>query len=291
LWLRQKVAGVWQAWVAQAPSLGNLDTRFVNVTGDTMSGGLTLSGSSGVTAGGAVIAGNAGTTGGYYFGNTGTKSLTYDGSGFILAGGPAYINTGALTVGNAGTTGTYYFGNTVTKYLQFDGTNFLLSGGPLTVGGTLTSSNTTINFDMAAVWGKVMVPTSSSIANGAVLFGKFGGGAAGTITYGASQNTVAYNTSSDGRLKEDLKSFDAGNIVDDTVVYDFAWKDTAERSYGVIAQQAIDVYPAAVTYIESSDWYGIDYSKYVPVLLQELKALRARVADLEGRLDMKPQPA
>jgi hypothetical protein len=56
----------------------------------------------------------------------------------------------------------------------------------------------------------------------------------------------------------------------------------------VLGQQAIDVYPAAVTYREEDDWYGVDYSKYVPVLLQELKALRARVAELEGRATVKP---
>jgi hypothetical protein len=39
------------------------------------------------------------------------------------------------------------------------------------------------------------------------------------------------------------------------------------------------------------DWWGVDYSKYVPVLLQELKALRTRVRDLEGRLELKPRPA
>jgi hypothetical protein len=92
--------------------------------------------------------------------------------------------------------------------------------------------------------------------------------------------TTSYATSSDDRLKEDLKSFDAGNIVDDTKVYDFKWKSTGERAYGVIAQQAIEVYPTAV--VNTDDQWAIDYSKYVPVLLQELKALRARVAALEG---------
>ena len=56
----------------------------------------------------------------------------------------------------------------------------------------------------------------------------------------------------------------------------------------MIAQQAIEVYPAAVTHTEQNDWWGVDYSKYVPVLLQELKALRARVAALEGGVDIKP---
>jgi len=102
----------------------------------------------------------------------------------------------------------------------------------------------------------------------------------GSITVSAS--ATAFNTASDGRLKEDLQSFDAGSIIDDTEVYDFLWKDAGERSYGIVAQQAVEVYPQAIFHDETSDWWGVDYSKYVPVILQELKALRARVAELEG---------
>jgi hypothetical protein len=115
------------------------------------------------------------------------------------------------------------------------------------------------------------------------------GTSVGTIS--VTTTTTAYNTSSDVRLKDDLRALEAaasGNIVDDNNVYDFAWKSTGERSYGVIAQQAQKVYPAAVTYDEMRDWYGIDYSKYVPVILNELKALRTRVAELEGVTGAKP---
>ncbi|HXJ61298.1 MAG TPA: tail fiber domain-containing protein [Verrucomicrobiae bacterium] len=101
---------------------------------------------------------------------------------------------------------------------------------------------------------------------------------------------TAYNTTSDARLKEDLKSFDAGNIIDDTMVYDFKWKDLDERGYGVIAQQAKDVYATPTFYDKEADRWFIDYSKYVPVLLQELKALRARVTELEGKVSAGMQP-
>ena len=47
------------------------------------------------------------------------------------------------------------------------------------------------------------------------------GGIATTAT------TTAYNTASDERLKEDLKSFDAGNIIDDTNVYSSPGKPPA----------------------------------------------------------------
>jgi Chaperone of endosialidase len=98
----------------------------------------------------------------------------------------------------------------------------------------------------------------------------------------------SFNTSSDANLKEDLKSFDAGNIIDDTEVYDFKWKATGERAYGVLGQQAKEVYATPVTYDEKEDRHYVDYSKYVPVLLQELKAVRARLAVLEGRTPDKP---
>jgi hypothetical protein len=113
---------------------------------------------------------------------------------------------------------------------------------------------------------------------------------ANTIVGSINHNgtTTSFTTSSSADLKEDLKTFDAGNIIDGTNVYDFKWKSSQERAYGILAQQAVEVYPAAVTHDEKNDWYGIDYSKYVPVLLQELKALRARVAQLEAGAAGKP---
>jgi hypothetical protein len=148
--------------------------------------------------------------------------------------------------------------------------------------------------------GVVIQPTGTLIASspsqaalfantnidGTLILCQRSGTAVGSIS--VTTTATAYNTSSDERLKEDLKSFDAGNIVDDTNVYDFAWKSTGERSYGVIAQQAQTVYPAAITYNKEQDWYGVDYAKYVPVILQELKALRARVAELEALVNSKP---
>jgi hypothetical protein len=131
----------------------------------------------------------------------------------------------------------------------------------------------------AGIYGITFRPDTDANSN-PCLFANAAGSGVGSITTDATATT--YNTSSDERLKESLETFDAGRIVDDTQVWSFRWKSTGERAYGVSAQQAQQVYPQAVTYMEKEDWYGIDYSKYVPVLLQELKALRARVATLEG---------
>ena len=42
LWVRQKTAGVWSSWVQQAGSTADLDAAYVNVAGDTMTGGLSI---------------------------------------------------------------------------------------------------------------------------------------------------------------------------------------------------------------------------------------------------------
>jgi hypothetical protein len=103
----------------------------------------------------------------------------------------------------------------------------------------------------------------------------------GYIQVGAS--STGYATTSDGRLKDDLQPFDAGPIIDATMVYDFRWKETGERAHGVIAQEAVEVFAEAVTHNEEFDVFGVDYSKFVPLLLQEIKDLRARVAQLEAK--------
>jgi Chaperone of endosialidase len=234
-----------------------------------------------------------------YFGSSGTKSLSYDGTQFQLTGadlytsGIVYANSSVWSVMTA-TTGAYNFGSSGTKNLTFDGTKYIFGGGNGVWCGTGASTAGSI---MAGTGAAGTWPASlHSVDRGAIylttatsgnLYAYFCQGTTGNSVGNISGTTTstAYNTSSSGELKEDLKSFDAGNIIDETKVYDFAWKSTGERAYGVIAQQAVEIYPLAVTHIEDVegvDFWGVDYSKYVPVLLQELKALRARVAQLEG---------
>jgi hypothetical protein len=97
----------------------------------------------------------------------------------------------------------------------------------------------------------------------------------------SSTSTIAYNTSSDMRLKKDLKKFDSDKIVDAINVYDFAWETTGERSIGIVAQEVYEVYPQAITHDEKFDTWFVDYSKFAPLMLQELKSLRERVKQLE----------
>jgi hypothetical protein len=256
------------------------DAKFVDVAGDTMSGALAISAttaSTSATTGALTVAGGVGvggdihakdvfatrsaTNGAYFFGSDGTRYLTNAGAQATFAG--MALNIEATAASTSPTTGAL----TVAGGVGIGGAMWAAAAN-LVRSGTLGSMVDCQNSDAGAA-------SQSSIAF------KRGSSYIGTIS--TTNTATAYNTSSSAELKEDLQSFDAGRIVDDTEVYDFKWKDIDARSYGVIAQQAVEVYPQAITHDEDKDWWGVDYSKYVPVILQELKALRARVAELEGK--------
>ena len=92
-----------------------------------------------------------------------------------------------------------------------------------------------------------------------------------------------YNTSSDERLKENIRDAeDAGDKIDAIKIRQFDWIDGEHQDYGVIAQELLPVAPEAVSkgYTED-DMMGVDYSKLVPTLIKEIQSLRKRVEELE----------
>lgn len=185
---------------------------------------------------------------------------TYTNDQFVIRSN----NTARITVSAGGTTNVYAQLAVGTQYpMPGFGANLLIGYAG---GGTQ--------------YGMAMRPTADSTY--AIVFCNAAGTNIGSISQTASN--IAVNGTSDIRLKTDLRSFDSGAILDRLIVYDFAWKSTGERAHGVAAQEAVKVYPAAITYMEKEDWWGVDNSKFIPLLLQEIKMLRTRVAALEARL-------
>ena len=100
-------------------------------------------------------------------------------------------------------------------------------------------------------------------------------------------NATAFNTTSDYRLKEDYRSFDGLNIINDINVYDFKWKDkngvTGKRAYGVKAHELNSSMPSAVTgEKDATDMQTVDYSKLVPILIKSIQELKAEIETLKG---------
>ena len=193
-------------------------------------------------------------------------------------------------------------------------------------GGTETARCETGLFNIGAavqtIWGgKLFVETAVTNSDAALVLRNSASGSnrttaafvngntqVGSIVTSASATT--YNTSSDYRLKEDVKPVpDAAERVMALRPVNFAWKLSGERTDGFIAHEAQAIVPNAVTgvkdamrmvdvkdektgsivTVEQPDYQSIDHSKLVPLLtaalqeaLTKIDALETRIATLEN---------
>jgi len=123
------------------------------------------------------------------------------------------------------------------------------------------------------------------------------GSVIGSISRVTTTNAVAYNTTSDGRLKENLRDFtDSGRLIDSLKPRVFDWKNSDENGknvVGFVAQEehAADPIFAHIGAVSVGDedsetitkqWQRSD-SALIPILVAELKSVRARLASLESK--------
>jgi hypothetical protein len=105
-------------------------------------------------------------------------------------------------------------------------------------------------------------------------------------TIAITSSTTSYNTSSDYRLKEDLKSINGLEKVSALNVYDFKWKSSDDRMDGFLAHELQEVLPYAVSGIkDGEDMQQVDYSKIVPVLVKAIQELSAENTSLINRIE------
>jgi len=119
-----------------------------------------------------------------------------------------------------------------------------------------------------------------------VLFGN-GGNLIGSIT--SNTTNTQFNTSSDYRLKKDLKDFNALDVLSNIKLYDFAWKLNDSRMYGVMAHELKEILPYAVVgekdeldennNIKSQ---GVDYSLLTPVLAKAIQELNTKFEEYKA---------
>jgi len=145
--------------------------------------------------------------------------------------------------------------------------------------GTTTYGDVGNSFDNG---GGIIVNYSGTGSRVAVEF-KNNNGTIGTITCNGS--ATAYNTSSDYRLKQDLKDFNGLDLVSKLKAYDYEWKSDKTRSYGVIAHELQSVINYAVTGVKDGEqMQGVDYSKIVPVLIKAVQESHTIIKTLEERI-------
>jgi hypothetical protein len=113
------------------------------------------------------------------------------------------------------------------------------------------------------------------------------GNTIGQVVAANSGAGVTYNTTSDYRLKTDLKDFNGIDLVNKIKTYDFAWKSNNSRMHGVMAHELQEVLPYAVTGKKDSVdatgkmiTQGVDYGRITPILVKAIQEQEIKISQL-----------
>jgi hypothetical protein len=88
--------------------------------------------------------------------------------------------------------------------------------------------------------------------------------------------------SSDGRLKQDVAAVENPMaLVEALEGVSFVWSQSGRDDFGVIAQDVREVLPELV-HEDASGYLSVNYSGMVPILIEAVKELSRRVAELEA---------
>ncbi len=114
-------------------------------------------------------------------------------------------------------------------------------------------------------------------------------GVIGSIS-AASATSVAYNTTSDARLKRDFTDYDALALISRLNPVQFKWKDGKDDiQHGFIAQEIYEVLPEAVSVggedPQTEPW-SMDYGKLTGVLTKAIKEQQAQIEALKLEIEL-----
>jgi hypothetical protein len=164
------------------------------------------------------------------------------------------------------------------------------SSGRISVGSSATpSSQFQVHADLQAIGGLFVQNTNGATGGAFIAFLVPAGGAIGSISN--NNTSVAYNTSSDYRLKENVVTdWDATTRLKQLKPSRFNFIADADTTVdGFLAHEVQSIVPEAITGTKDAldadgnpDYQGIDQSKLVPLLVKTIQELEARITALEN---------
>jgi hypothetical protein len=167
----------------------------------------------------------------------------------------------------------------------------ITSGGDLYFGSSSITTATTSIYLEKAGGDIIQVFPYSSGSSVLQYYYRQNGALVGSISYNGA--TVLFNGTSDYRLKEDLKDYNGLEIINKLKTYNFIWKDTNVRDYGVMAHELQQVLPNYVTGEKdalnkdgSISPQAVDYSKVVPVLIKSIQELSADLTSAKQEIEL-----
>ena len=205
-----------------------------------------------------------GVTSGKYYLNIANDTGSYLRSGFSIDLATSAANfTSSVSLGDDLTvSGDAFFGTTSAP------------NGTSSYGGAIVYAGSSILAQLR------LSSSSTGTSNLANFYNNYG--LVGSIS--TLGQATSFNTSSDYRLKEDLKDFNGLEMISNIPVYDYKWKADESRSFGVMAHELQEVLPYAVNgEKDAEEMQAVDYSKIVPLLIKSIQELTAKVEMLESK--------
>jgi hypothetical protein len=220
------------------------------------------------------------------------NNLYFDVTGvlrYISAGvGLAYVQISGSHIWGTAPSGAAGATATVTSGMTLDSLNRLF------IGQNSTGYQNSNSFLLDTFGGFQIASHVTGTASG-TLFAGFGyaGSQIGSVTQNGTTG-VAYNTSSDYRLKDDVQPLlGSGTFIDSLQPRRWTWKSDGSPGAGFIAHELQQVSPMSVTGTKDAVdpatgqpvYQAVEYgsAEVIANMVSELQALRARLAALEAR--------
>jgi hypothetical protein len=230
------------------------------------------------TTAGAVWSHNIENTSNGSFTWSGLTNTSYAGSAIILNSDTATSYTTFHTANSANTAPT--------ERMRITGPGNLLVGktaASIANVGCELNGNGTATFAFAQTNNEAVIYNNTTTGTTYQIDFRTNSVERGSIS--VTDSAVAFNTTSDYRIKEDFKQFNGLEKLANIKVYDFKFKDLEERMDGVIAHELQEVLPYAVIGVKDGEkLQGVDYSKLVPVLVKAIQELSTKLDEATTRI-------
>jgi len=125
-------------------------------------------------------------------------------------------------------------------------------------------------------------------STGDIVTLRYAGSNVGSISYNGS--ITQYNATSDYRLKENLQEYNGLEIVKKLNTYNFVWKQSGVKDYGMMAHELQEILPNYVNgekdAIDENGniiAQGVDYSKLVPILIKAIQEQQVQIDLLKAK--------
>jgi hypothetical protein len=244
----------------------------------------------------------------------GSERMRIDSSGNVLIGTTSGFNTASnrgnislngstdsvFSFGNGGSSSGYIYSYSTGLEITTVGSRNLVfqtsntermridSSGNLLVG---TTSNSSVSSKLHVSSSNFVVSINGTNTSGESIRFYSNGSTAGTISYAAS--SVAYNTSSDYRLKENVEPMqNALSVVQQLKPVTYTWKRDGSAGQGFIAHELQALVPDCVTGEKDAvdkegnpEYQGVDTSFLVATLTAAIQEQQTIINDLKARIE------